>query len=83
MARRRRVEHFDVVTRTEHEQRDDDIAARRRRYFLIMIPCIVLFVGFGYLIPLPTPVRVVALAIAAVLPPIAAIIANPPSSRRR
>jgi Protein of unknown function (DUF3099) len=74
--RHTRSEHFDVVTPTEHERRDDDIARRRKSYFLIMIPCIVLFVGFGYLLPVPTPVRVMALGIAAVLPPIAAVVAN-------
>jgi hypothetical protein len=33
-------------------------------------------VSFGFFVPAPTPVRVVALVVAAVLPPIAAIAAN-------
>lgn len=70
--RRRHEAAHDIVTRTEREQRDDDIATRRRRYFAIMIPCLVL-VGFGFFVPAPTPVRVGALALAGVLPPIAAI----------
>ena len=42
---------------------------------MVMVPCIVL-VLFGFFVPAPTPVRVAALAIAAVLPPVASILAN-------
>jgi hypothetical protein len=41
----------------------------------VMVPCLVLVV-FGFFVPAPVPVRVVALAVAAVLPPVAAILAN-------
>jgi DUF3099 family protein len=75
--RRARGEHFDIVTPTERERRLDEVAKRRRRYFLVMVPCLVL-VAFGFYVPAPTPVRVAALAIAAVLPPIAAIVGNAP-----
>lgn len=73
--RRRRGVTYDVVTPTERERRDDDIATRRKRYFAIMIPCLVLVV-FGFFVPAPTPARVAALAVAAVLPPVAAIVGN-------
>ncbi|HEX6936201.1 MAG TPA: DUF3099 domain-containing protein [Actinomycetes bacterium] len=73
--RRRRDVTYDVVTPTERERRDDDIATRRKRYFAIMIPCLVL-VAFGFFVPAPTPARVAALAVAAVLPPVAAIVGN-------
>jgi hypothetical protein len=71
----RRRDTYDIVTPTERERRDDDIARRRRRYFAIMVPCLAL-VSFGFFVPAPTPFRVAALAIAAVLPPIAAMVAN-------
>lgn len=70
-------ETFDIVTPTERELRDTALRRRRRLYFVIMVPCLAL-VAFGFFVPAPTPVRLVALAIAAVLPPTAAIIANPP-----
>jgi hypothetical protein len=73
--RRPRNDAYDIVTRTEREWRNDDIARRRTRYLAIMIPCLAL-VCFGFFVPAPTPYRVVALAVAAVLPPIAAILAN-------
>jgi hypothetical protein len=63
------------VTPTEREAFEDKIAKRRRRYFLVMIPCIAL-VLFGFFVPAPVPVRVVALTVAAFLPPIAAIVGN-------
>jgi hypothetical protein len=66
---------YDIVTPTERERRNADIDRRRRRYFAIMLPCLAL-VSFGFFVPAPTPVRVVALVVAAVLPPIAAIAAN-------
>ena len=75
--RRRSSDVYDVVTPTERERRIDEIATRRRRYFAIMIPCLVLVV-FGFFVPAPIPVRVAALAIAAVLSPIAAIVGNEP-----
>ena len=72
---RRKDSSYDIVTPTERERRDDDIAKRRRRYFLIMAPCLVL-VLFGFFVPAPTQVRLGALAVAAILPPIAAIVGN-------
>jgi hypothetical protein len=68
-------EPFDIVTPTEREAREQSIAARRRRYFLVMVPCLVLVV-FGFFVPAPVPVRVAALAVAAVLPPVASILGN-------
>lgn len=73
--RRRRDPTYDIVSRTERERRDDDIAARRRRYFAVMGPCLAL-VLFGFLVPAPTPLRLGALAVASVLPPVAAIVGN-------
>jgi hypothetical protein len=73
--RRRRGVIHDIVTPTERERLDDEVATRRKRYFAIMIPCLLL-VGFGFYVPAPTPARVVALALAAVLPPVAAIVGN-------
>lgn len=66
---------YDIVTRTEAELRDDAVRARRRRYFAVMVPCLLL-VGFGFFVPAPLAVRVGALAVAAVLPPIAVIIGS-------
>lgn len=66
---------FDVRTPTEREALLASIAARRRRYFLVMVPCLVLM-GFGFFVPAPLPMRLTALAIAAVLPPIAAMLGN-------
>jgi Protein of unknown function (DUF3099) len=73
--RKNRDVSYDIVTPTDRERRDDEVATRRRRYFAIMIPCLSL-VAFGFFVPAPTPVRVAALALAAVLPPIAAIVGN-------
>jgi hypothetical protein len=69
------AEVHDIVTPTEREERERLIAARRRRYFMVMVPCISL-VLFGFFVPAPVPVRVVALAIASLLPPVAAIVGN-------
>jgi hypothetical protein len=73
--RKRRGNHYNIVTPTERERRNDEVEARRRRYFAIMIPCLSL-VAFGFFVPAPTPARVAALALAAVLPPVAAIVGN-------
>jgi hypothetical protein len=73
--RRHRHASYDIVTRTEREQREDEVDSSRKRYFAIMIPCLSL-VAFGFFVPAPTPARVVALAVAAVLPPIAAIVGS-------
>jgi hypothetical protein len=64
-----------VVTPTARQAHLERIAARQRRYFRVMIPCIALML-FGFFVPAPTPYRLVALAIAAVMPPIAAIVGN-------
>jgi hypothetical protein len=69
------VERFDLVTPTEREARDDGVAKRRRRYFAVMIPCIVLVV-FGFFIPAPVPLRLVALVIASFLLIIGVIVGN-------
>lgn len=69
------LKSFDVVTRTEREARLDEINARQRRYLRVMIPCIALML-FGFFVPAPVPIRLTVLAIASVLPPIAAIVGN-------
>lgn len=66
---------YDIVTPTEHERRRAELAARQRRYFAVMLPCIALML-FGFFVPAPVPLRVAACAAAAVLPPVAAILAN-------
>lgn len=66
---------FDVVTRTERERRNDAINARQRRYLWVMVPCFALML-FGFFVPAPIPLRLCALAVASVLPPIAAIVGN-------
>ena len=73
--RGRRHPVHDIVTPTPHEQRIDEVAARRRRYFALMLPCLALVV-FGFWVPAPVPLRVGALLVASVLPPIAAIVGN-------
>jgi hypothetical protein len=73
--RRHRGVSYDIVTPTDRERLDDEIATRRKRYFAIMIPCLSL-VAFGFFVPAPTPLRVAALAFAAVMPPIAAIVGS-------
>lgn len=76
---RRRRQHdeppYDVVTPTERERLEQDIAVRRRRYLAIMGPCLVLL-AFGFFVPAPMPIRVAALLVAAVLPPVAAVVGN-------
>ena len=66
---------YDIVTPTEREALELSIAARRKRYFRVMVPCLVLVV-FGFFVPAPVPLRVAALAVACVLPPIASILGN-------
>lgn len=66
---------YDVHTPTEREALLESIAKRRRRYFRVMVPCIALML-FGFFVPAPVPVRLTALAIAAVMPPIAAMLGN-------
>ena len=66
---------YDIVTPTEREALERSIAARRKRYFRVMVPCLVLVV-FGFFVPAPVPLRVAALAVACVLPPIASILGN-------
>lgn len=73
--RTRAPKAFDVVTPTAHEALTADIAGRRRRYFLVIGPCIAL-VLVGFFVPLPIPVRIVILLVAALLAPAAAIVAN-------
>ena len=63
------------MTPTEHEALEADIRTRRRRYFRVMLPCLAL-VLFGFLVPAPQPLRVAALVVAMVLPPIAAMVGN-------
>ena len=74
--RRHRGVSYDIVTPTERERRDDEVATRRKRYFAIMIP-----LSFARRLRVlrarpNTSARVAALALAAVLPPIAAIVGN-------
>ncbi|HVV30058.1 MAG TPA: DUF3099 domain-containing protein [Mycobacteriales bacterium] len=80
--RSRRKAVVDVVTPTPREARLADLARRRRRYLLVIVPCLAL-VAFGFFVPAPVPVRVVVLVVAAVLAPVAAIVANAGASSRR
>jgi hypothetical protein len=66
---------FDVVSRTEREARNDAIDARQRRYLRVMVPCVALML-FGFFVPAPVPLRLLALVVASCLPPIAAIVGN-------
>jgi hypothetical protein len=76
MERRRRGEPWRDISSPEVPRRlDDSIRSRRRRYFWLMGPCLVLAV-FGFFVPAPIPWRIGALAVAAVIPPIAAVVAN-------
>jgi hypothetical protein len=72
---REEVPTFDIVTPTPDQAHLERLAIRQRRYFRVMIPCILL-ASFGFFIPAPKPMRLVALAIASVLPPIGAIVGN-------
>lgn len=65
----------DIASHDVPRRLDDSIRSRRRRYFWLMGPCLVLTV-FGFFVPAPTPWRIAALAVAAVIPPIAAVVAN-------
>jgi hypothetical protein len=65
----------DIASRDVPRRLDDSIRARRRRYFWLMGPCLVL-TAFGFFVPAPTPWRIAALAVAAVIPPVAAVVAN-------
>lgn len=73
--RRHEAPRYDIVSPTADQARQESIARRQRRYLRVMVPCIAL-VLFGFFVPAPTPLRLVALGIAAVLPPIAAVLAN-------
>ncbi len=75
LPRRRRQHVADVVTPTPAEAIRADLRGRRRRYALVMGSCVVLML-FGFFVPAPVPVRLVALAVAAVLAPLAAIAGN-------
>ncbi len=63
------------MTPTRVEWDRADLARRRRRYALLMGGCLLL-VLFGFFVPAPVPLRLGALAVAAVLPPVAAIAGN-------
>ncbi len=63
------------MTPTPAERDRADLALRRRRYALLMGSCLLL-VLFGFFVPAPVPLRLAALAVAAVLPPLAAIAGN-------
>ena len=65
----------DIVTPTDRERRNQSIKGRRRRYFMVMAPCLAL-VLFGFFVPAPVPIRVAALAVACIMPPVAAIVGN-------
>jgi hypothetical protein len=65
----------DIASPDVPRRLDDSIRSRRRRYFWLMGPCLVLTV-FGFFVPAPTPWRIAALAVAAVIPPVAAVVAN-------
>jgi hypothetical protein len=73
--RRRSERAYDVVTPTEREALLAEIARRRRRYLRVIGPVLVLAL-FGFFVPAPTALRVVALIIAAVLAPVAGIVGN-------
>jgi hypothetical protein len=75
MAGRPRERPRDISSSDVPRRLDDSIRSRRRRYFWLMGPCLVLVV-FGFFVPAPTPWRIGALAVAAVIPPVAAIVAN-------
>ena len=65
----------DVVTPTPTETARIDLRRRQRCYALVMGSCVALML-LGFLVPVPVPVRLVALAVAAVLAPLAAIAGN-------
>jgi hypothetical protein len=73
---------YDIVTPTDRERLERRLARRRRRYLAVMVPCLVL-VAFGFFVPAPTPLRLVALAFAAWMPPVAAIVGNADGPQKR
>ncbi len=54
---------------------------RRRGYAALMTLCIALAL-FGFFVPAPVPARLAALAVAALLPPVAATVGNVRGRRR-
>ena len=72
---RRPPEVFDVVTPTDAERRRADQHEREVRYRWLMGICLTC-VLIGFFLPLPVPIRGAFLVVAAVLPPVAAIVAN-------
>lgn len=54
---------------------EQEIERRERRYLWVMIPCIVLLL-VGFFVPMPTPLRVLVLAIAAGLPLVGVFVGN-------
>lgn len=76
MVLRRRHERVPDVRRlTERERRDEAIDRRRRRYLAIMVPYLGL-VLLGFFVLPWTAARIVVLAVAVLLPPVAAVVAN-------
>lgn len=71
----RRPKVYDVVTPSAREARLAAIARRQRRYYRFMIPAIC-FVGFGFFVPAPVPLRLAALMIATVLGGVAVLLGN-------
>lgn len=75
---RRQPPVYDVVTPTPREAREADRRRRQRRYAVLMsIMTALIIVGF-FLDFLPVPVRLACCAVAAVLPPVAGLVANRP-----
>ncbi len=65
----------DIVTPTERERRERLVAWQRRRYFIVIVPCLLL-VLFGFFVPAPTSLRILALVVAGFLLPVAVIVGN-------
>jgi hypothetical protein len=78
----RKTPRFDVVTPTPREALLAEVGRRRRRYFWVIGPALLL-VLFGFFVPAPTPLRVIALVVAALMVPTAGIVGNARGPRRR
>ncbi len=65
----------DIVTPTAGERYREDLERRKRRYFVVMAASLILFL-VAALVPAPLAIRLSMMAVAAVLAPVAGMVAN-------
>lgn len=66
---------FDVMTPTERQAHLERVAERQRNYFRFMVPSLCA-TAFGFFVPAPTLLRLVALFVAVALGATAVVLGN-------